>query len=106
MPPPPSSAGGVFGNVTAGPACPVENVANPCPPRPLSALVAATDQHGTVEATTTSSADGAYALALAPGTYNLTVNTGSAFPRCPTVAVTVSQPKPTRVDISCDTGIR
>ena len=105
MPPPPL-AGGVFGNVTAGPTCPVENVTNPCPPRPVSALVVAADRYGKVVASTTSSADGDYALALAPGTYDLTVNTGSVFPRCPTLAVTVSQPKRARVDISCDTGIR
>ena len=39
---------GIYGTVTAGPTCPVERADSPCPPRPWSGSVRATDRNGEV----------------------------------------------------------
>ncbi|HZT66712.1 MAG TPA: carboxypeptidase regulatory-like domain-containing protein [Acidimicrobiales bacterium] len=105
-PPQPPNGTGVYGYVTAGPTCPVEQAGNPCPPKPVSGQVQAHDSGGATVASTTTDSSGGYALALAPGSYTLVVVTGSSFPRCPNTPVTVGSGAPSRVDISCDTGIR
>ncbi len=105
--PPPSLAGsGVYGDVSAGPTCPVERAGQPCPPDPVAATVAAVDAGGRAVASTTSGADGRYALALPAGMFTLVTTTPTALPRCPSVRVTVTPGAASRADISCDTGIR
>ena len=49
---------------------------------------------------------GRYSLGLAPGSSTLVSVTGSTFPRCPAVPVTVRPGAATRADLACDTGIR
>jgi hypothetical protein len=110
LPPPakPSAAGssGVQGRVTSGPTCPVEQANNPCPPQPVQGDVVASDGAGRPAGSARTSADGTYSMALPAGSYRLTVSTGSRYPRCPTVDVTVEAGKTARADISCDTGVR
>ena len=100
----PTSA--VTGTITAGPTCPVETIDHPCPPRPVSAGVAAQRRGGGVAARTHSDSNGRYAMRLAPGRYTLVVQTGSRFPYCPPTNVTVTRGQVVTADISCDTGIR
>lgn len=95
-----------MGTVSAGPTCPVERINSPCPPRPVAAEIDAVDAAGQRAGSTRSGADGTYRLALGPGTYVLTVATGSAFPRCPSTTVVVPAAGVATVNISCDTGIR
>jgi hypothetical protein len=97
---------GAYGQVTAGPTCPVERADHPCPPRPVVAEVDARDASGRTVATTRTDQAGSYSLSLAPGTYTLVAVTGQTYPRCPPTPVTVGSGGPTRADISCDTGIR
>ena len=97
---------GVYGLVSAGPTCPVEQVGKPCPPEPVVAEVRARDLAGLTVATTRTDSSGSYALSIPPGTYTLVVSPGAALPRCPSEPVAVPSRSPIRVDISCDSGIR
>jgi hypothetical protein len=96
---------GIFGRITAGPTCPVERPGQQCAPRGVAATVLAQKGRRTVGSTKSNSA-GDYAMGLRPGTYTLTVDTGSTFPRCPTRTVTVASGQSVQVNITCDTGIR
>ena len=92
--------------MSAGPTCPVERIDSPCPPRPVAAEIDAVDAGGRPAGSTRSGADGTYRLGLGPGSYTLTVATGSAFPRCPSTAVVVPAAGVATANIACDTGIR
>src|SRR5262249_49502625 len=95
----------VEGKVTAGTTCPVERADHPCPPRPgLATIEAAVGTR--VVVSTRSEADGTYRLELPIGSYTLTADTGSSFPRCVPTQLNVVAVAPTTVDISCDSGIR
>lgn len=102
----PPSGTGAYGYVTAGPTCPVERQGQPCPPRAVAAGIEARAVGGTTVASTRSDASGRYAIDLSPGSYTLVVVTPSGWPRCPDTSVTARPGSATRVDISCDTGIR
>jgi hypothetical protein len=101
-----AGAGGAYGYVTAGPVCPVERADQPCPPRPVVARIEAQDASGHTVGATDSDSSGYYLLALSPGRYTLTATTGTTYPRCQPIELTVSADTSTLVDISCDTGIR
>ena len=96
---------GVAGTVTASPTCPVERIDDPCPPHPVSAPIDLQDAQAKTVASTTSAADGTYALSAPPGEYTLIVVT-NVFPRCPPTPVTIVSDHVTTADISCDSGIR
>lgn len=102
----PSRPGEVTGVVTAGPTCPVETIASPCPPAPWEGTVRATAADGsTFEART--DPDGAFVLVLPPGHYVVSAVTGSGGPPMAVpVDVTVSEDGTQRVDLTVDTGIR
>jgi hypothetical protein len=106
MAPSPPPGSGVYGYVTAGPTCPVEQASHPCPPEAVSAELDARDAAGTDVGSTRSDSSGRYALALPAGSYSLLVVTGSGGPRCPDTPVTVASGRAARADIACDTGIR
>lgn len=96
---------GIYGTVTAGPTCPVERADSPCPPRPWSGTVRATDRSGKSYDVETD-AQGNYSLALPPGTYEVVPVTESALPRgIPTTATVAEGPKQL-LDLQLDTGIR
>jgi hypothetical protein len=96
----------VYGYITAGPTCPVERPDRPCPPRPVTAHIAAAGASGAAAGATNSDAGGLYRLTLAAGTYTLVVSSGSSFPRCPPTRVVATAGQLSRNDIECDTGIR
>ena len=104
--PVPPAGGGVYGVVSAGPTCPVERAGQPCPPRPVSATVTATNASTGAVAVTHSDSLGRYTLPLPAGTYAVSAATGSALPRCSPTTATVTSGGAARADISCDTGIR
>ena len=97
-------ASGVFGTITAGPTCPVEQPGQQCESTASHADVWAT-RHGdsATVASTTSDGNGSYHLALGPGTYDLYAKAGMS---CQPVTVTVESGRTSQADISCDTGIR
>ena len=97
----------VSGKVKAGPTCPVEQLAKPCPDRPLvNFVVEASTPSGNVAGSARTGRSGRYSIAVAPGRYRLTVVAAKVMPRCPVVAVTVKTGGATRADFTCDTGIR
>ena len=98
------------GRVTAGPTCPV--VTNPpdpnCADRAVQgAELVIEDQEGSEVARATSGADGAFSVALAPGTYRIVPQPveglmGTAEP----VEIQIVVGEPVLVEIVYDTGIR
>jgi hypothetical protein len=104
-----SSAGasaGIFGVVQAGPTCPVERVDSPCPPRPWSGTVRATDADGNAFETQTD-AEGNYALSVPAGSYTVVaVTDASTLPAGVPSDVVVADDARTRLNLEVDTGIR
>jgi Carboxypeptidase regulatory-like domain len=101
-----SSGSGVRGTVLAGPQCPVEQVGSPCPDQPVAdALVRAT-RDGMVVASDRTDTDGRFTIALAPGTYRLTVETSVGIGGARPVSVVVGSGEYAEADITVDTGIR
>jgi hypothetical protein len=100
-----ATTGTVRGHITAGPTCPVERVASPCPPRPVVSIVEATV--GTrVVASTRSATDGSYRLDVPSGSYVITARPAGMFPRCSPRPARAAAARIAVVDIACDTGIR
>ncbi|HVA99976.1 MAG TPA: hypothetical protein VNE42_01765 [Acidimicrobiales bacterium] len=104
--PPKPSGTGIYGSVMAGPTCPVERAGQPCPPKPVAAVVDVRNVDGVMAASTHTDRAGRYAVSVRPGRYVVLVITGAIYPRCPNDAVTVPSGSRLRADISCDTGIR
>ena len=95
---------GIRGTVLAGPACPgPARVDSPCPDRPVGVTVEVV-QGGAVAATFTTSADGTFSVALAPGAYTLRSKAG--LPVLKSQSVTVAAGSYTEVVLHADTGIR
>jgi hypothetical protein len=100
---------GIVGRVLAGPTCPVQVEASPCPDRPVEALVRvlAASGEGAPVTSFRSREDGTFRVALEPGRYLLVPKvrgTGALTAR--PVAVTVRPGEFARVDVLLDTGIR
>jgi hypothetical protein len=100
---------GIQGRVLAGPTCPVEIEASPCPDRPVQATVRVlAESPGNPPVTTfRSEEDGAFRVPLEPGGYLLVAEvagTGALSAR--PVPVTVVEGTYAMVDVFLDTGIR
>lgn len=100
---------GVLGVVKVGPTCPV--VRNPpdaaCADKPYATTVTVKRAGSAATyATATTGADGAFHVALPPGSYDLSAAGGTPLPRCSTVTATVSAQGYVNADIMCDSGIR
>ena len=96
---------GIFGTVTAGPTCPVEQKNSPCPPGVWTGTVRATDTSGkSYEAET--DAQGNYSLSLPPGTYDVVPETGGTLPTGIPTSATVKDGPMQQLDLQVDTGIR
>jgi hypothetical protein len=100
---------GVAGTVYLGPQCPVETERDSCDDEPAAdsrvtiALERPGDSGGDVVARTTTAVDGSFRVAVAPGTYVVTADAGMS---CDVVDARVVAGAYSKVDISCDTGIR
>ena len=98
--------GGISGVVTAGPTCPVETAASPCPPGVWTGDVRAVAADGRNYQTQTD-AQGHYRLPLPAGTYDVSpVIEGAGPPSAAHVSVTVSGDVMQTLDLQVDTGIR
>jgi Carboxypeptidase regulatory-like domain len=95
----------LYGTITAGPSCPVEQVGNPCPPRPVSARVEIRNASSRVVAATTSGRDGRYSVRVPAGPYTVVVVTAT-MPSCPPQPVQARANAAVKADITCDSGIR
>lgn len=100
---------GIRGVATAGPTCPVQVAGQPCPDRPLRAVVTVTrsGSNKVVRSTTTGS-DGRFSFAVDPGTYVLTARPTTPLPtsREDRRTVTVQRDAFSRLTLRFDTGIR
>lgn len=102
---------GVTGRVRLGPQCPVETEGEPCDDKPAAGsrvtvakqLGGDSSAGGEVVARTTTDADGSYRVAVAPGKYLVTADAGMS---CERMAAMVGAGAYSKIDISCDTGIR
>ncbi len=107
---PKTSDGGVEGEVSIGPMCPVVRADRPCPDKPFEASIEIQNQddqggHLTVR----SGEDGRFRVELAPGKYKLTPispNPGAPPHAPPPQSVTVESGKYAHVTIRYDSGIR
>ena len=90
--------GTIRGRVLLAPACPVEQVSSPCPPRPLADVdVRVVDAGGDVLASATSDDDGRFEVDVPPGSFLLT----AAIQKDPARSV-----RPTRVHVVAGTVTR
>ena len=95
---------GIRGTVLAGPACPgPARVDSPCPDRPVGLTIEVV-QGSAVVATFTTSTDGTFSVALAPGAYTLRSKAG--LPVLRSLSTTVAAGTYTEVVLHADTGIR
>lgn len=95
---------GIRGTILAGPACPgPARLDSPCPDRPIRMTVEIV-QGGTVAATFTTSDDGKFSVALAPGTYLFRSKAG--LPALRSQSIRVDAGTYTDLVLHADTGIR
>jgi ABC-type glycerol-3-phosphate transport system substrate-binding protein len=97
---------GIRGQALAGPQCPVEIQGSPCPDRPFEGTVIATDTATGDEFTVETDVDGRFELALAPGTYEVSIVSESHPPFAKPQTVEVEPGAFTRITVAVDTGIR
>ncbi len=97
---------GIRGRAVAGPRCPVEVEGSPCPDLPYQGTVIATDTASGDEFTVETDAQGRFELALAPGTYEVSIVSESSPPFAKPQTVTVEPDSYARVTVTVDTGIR
>jgi hypothetical protein len=98
---------GVRGRTVAGPTCPVERSDSPCPDRPVTGTIVVKREDGTVVKRVTSSADGRFFVALAPGTYVLVGERAAGLHHLTKpFRVTLRSGQVVSLTIVFDTGIR
>lgn len=98
--------GGITGRVLAGPTCPAETAASPCPPMPWQGTVLAVAVDGS-EYRTVAAADGSYSLALPAGAFTVVAETGVSQPPSGVPAeITIEEGAMQQLDLQVDTGIR
>lgn len=107
-----SGNGTVVGKVILGPTCPVErNPPDPaCAPKPYkSTLIVWSTWTGSSYRPVATDANGMFTLSLAPGAYSIAVSqpsSGTPFPRCAQLNISVLAKASQSVTVNCDTGIR
>jgi hypothetical protein len=97
---------GIRGQALAGPQCPVETQASPCPPVPYEGTVIATDGESGAEYTVDTDADGRFELSLEPGSYEVSIVSETSPPFAKSQTVTVEPGSYAEIVVSVDTGIR
>jgi hypothetical protein len=105
-----ATQGALAGDVVAGPTCPVERAEDPCPPKPVpDREVEILGANSAVVATATTDSKGHFSVALAPGTYTVTVPIKQGLigmRQMSDVKATVTAGQVTTVKVMLDTGIR
>jgi Carboxypeptidase regulatory-like domain len=97
---------GIRGRAIAGPSCPVEVQGTPCPDRPYEGTVIATESTTGEGFTVETDQDGRFELALAPGTYEVSIVSETQPPFAKPQTVTVDESAFTEIVVAVDTGIR
>lgn len=101
-------ATGVRGVVLAGPQCPVETLASPCPDRPLPQVpVRISNEAGEQVGEVPTDERGRFSLSVPPGSYVVEAIVGPSGPTfAEPVRVTVGEVGFVEVTVHVDTGIR
>ena len=97
---------GVRGSVMTGPTCPVEVAGSPCSDRPWQGPVLAFNLVGELIRETTTDENGAFALPLEPGTYDLVAARPNGLRNAERKRITVRGDSYHQVTVQVDTGIR
>jgi hypothetical protein len=97
---------GIRGRALAGPQCPVEIEGSPCPDRPFEGTIVARSVKTEDEFTIETDADGRFELALAPGAYEVSIESESQPPFAKPQTVQVEAGSFTTITVAVDTGIR
>ncbi len=98
---------GIYGQVTIGPTCPVQQVNNPCPDKPYQAtltILTTTTKSKVLQFTTDE--NGNFRVALAPGEYILHPESPGFLPRGRDQNFTVPLHEFVQLNVSYDSGIR
>jgi hypothetical protein len=105
-----ATQGTLAGDVVAGPTCPVERAEDPCPPKAVpNREVDILGANNAVVATTTTDGKGHFSVALAPGTYVVTVPIKQGLigmRQMSDVKANITAGQVTTVKVELDTGIR
>ncbi len=102
---PPDS--GIYGQVTIGPTCPLEQIDNLCPDKPYQAtltVLTTTDRRKVIQFQ--SDSNGNFRVALAAGEYVLHPESPNVLPRAADQIITVPPHEFIQVNVSYDSGIR
>ncbi len=99
---------GIEGQVSLGPACPVQSLQDPCPDHPYQATLSVLTLGGAQVTQFQTDANGHFLVALAPGTYVLhpEAPAGKAYPRGRDQDFTVVEGRCTQLVVNYDSGIR
>ncbi len=97
---------GIRGRAVSGPQCPVEVEGSPCPDLPYEGIVVATDAATGDAFTVETDAEGRFELPLAPGRYEVSIQSESQPPFAKPQTVTVEQGAFAEITVTVDTGIR
>jgi carboxypeptidase family protein len=96
----------VTGTVTAGPTCPVERAASPCPDRAVQGASVQADRGGHVVAEALTDTHGHYALTVRPGVYTIIATNAGGYRSIARRRVSLAAGERQSVDLVVDTGIR
>lgn len=97
---------GIRGRALSGPHCPVEVEGSPCPDLPWEGTVIAEGTETGEEFTVETDAEGRFELPLEPGSYEVSIVSGSTPPFAKPQTVAVDPGSFTEIVVSVDTGIR
>jgi Carboxypeptidase regulatory-like domain len=96
----------VTGTVLLGPTCPVETLDSPCPPAPAAGAAVEVSKTGEVFATTTTDADGRFALTAPTGDVEVRARSAEGVPSEDVRVLTLSAGDDVELELTLDTGIR
>jgi Carboxypeptidase regulatory-like domain len=97
---------GIRGRALSGPQCPVQTEGSACPALHWEGTVVATDQQTGEEFTAETNENGRFELPLAPGTYEVSIDSESPPPFAKPQTVVVEPGAFTEITVAVDTGIR
>jgi hypothetical protein len=104
---PPAANSAVTGQVILSPTCPgPQQPGQVCEGPYVGVTVQILDATGTVVATTTTDAQGAFSVPVVGGNYTVHIVTGAVLPSCPDTPAMAPNFEAASVVVTCDTGIR
>ena len=98
--------GTVAGRVLSAPSCPVEQVGNPCPPRPVPDATVVVRRAGRVIASAHTDADGRFRITVAPGRCTVRATNAGGYQSTASRVIVVRANEVVFVRLVVDSGIR